>query len=118
MRSTDALITSLQEEHHILISGITEEIKKRFKDEVQDKYCDTLVEHLGRRFPDLPLIKAFQLFDSQQMPYSEHDNYGNDFISELFDHYDTDRCSACKSGKACAHYCRPKISRIEMQNMY
>ena len=80
MRLTNALITSLQEEHDILISGIPEEIKKRFKDEVQDKYCDTFVEHFERRLPDIPLIKTFQLFDPQQMSHSEHDNYGNDFF--------------------------------------
>ena len=61
---------------------------------MQDKYCDALVEHLEKRFPDLPLIKAFQVFDPQLLPSSEEvETYGNDFISELSHHYHIDTCT-------------------------
>ena len=67
MKSTDSVIKHL-EEQQIPISGLTERNKKHFKDEIQDKYCNVLVEHLEKRFPDLPLIKSFQLFDPKQIP--------------------------------------------------
>ena len=63
MKSTDSILIIPQDENHIPISGITEQNKKKFKEEAQDKYCTTLVEDLGKRFPDLPVIKAFQVFD-------------------------------------------------------
>ena len=81
------MITALQEEHDITISGITEHNKQKFKVEVCDKYCDSLAEHLEKRFPDLSLIKAFQLFHPQLISSSEVEVYGSDFISELSRHY-------------------------------
>ncbi len=61
-----------------------------------DKFCYALVEHLGKRFPDLPSIKAFQLFDRQLIPSpkEEVETYGNDLISQLADHYHVDTCTA------------------------
>lgn len=48
--STDSVISSLQEELH---SGVTEANKTKFNRDVRDKFCDTLVEHLEKPFPDL-----------------------------------------------------------------
>ena len=94
MKSTDSVIKH-QEEQQIPISGLTERNKKHFKDEIQDKYCNVLVEHLEKRFPDLPLIKSFQLFDPKQIPSSleEIETCGDNFISELCDHYNIDNCT-------------------------
>ena len=38
---------------------------------MQDKYYTALVEELGKRFPDLPIIKAFQVCDLQLLPSSD-----------------------------------------------
>ena len=62
---------------------------------MQERFCDALVEHLEKRFPDLPLIKAFQVFDSQLLLSSEEvTTYGNGFVSELCHHYHIDTCAA------------------------
>ena len=78
------LLVCLQEEQHIPISGITELNKRKSKDEIQIKLCDVLVEHLERRFPDLSLIRAFQLFDPQLLLSSQEiDTCGDEIIGEL-----------------------------------
>ncbi len=94
-RSTDSEITSLQEELLIPISGNTVAMTM-FKKDVHNKFCYAFVDHLGKRFPDLPLIKAFQLSDPQLIPSSEEEveTYGNDLISDLADHYHVDTCTA------------------------
>ena len=60
--------------------------------------CDVLVEHLDKRFPDLPLIKAFEVFDPQKISSDGHGDgenvHGNDFISQLCNHYGIDECTA------------------------
>ena len=78
MQTTDAVLVHL-EEQHIPISNVTDLSKGKFKNEVQIKFCDALIQHLETRFPDLPLIKAFQLFDPQQLPYSQEElgTYGD-----------------------------------------
>ena len=84
------------EEQHIPISNVTDLSKGKFKNEVRIKFCDALIQHL-ERFPDLPLIKDFQLFDPQQLPYSQEElgTYGDEFIAELCDHYPRiDQCTA------------------------
>ena len=63
---------------------------------MQDKYSTALVEELGKRFPDLPIIKAFQVFDPQLLPSSDSEKaatYGNELISELSHHYHLDTCT-------------------------
>ena len=40
------------------ISNVTEVNREKFK-EVQDQFCDELIEHLNKRFPDLLVVKAF-----------------------------------------------------------
>ena len=95
IRSTDSVIRNLQEEHHLLISGVTEQNKTKFKEHICDAYCDTLVQHLEKRFPDLPLVRSLQLFDPQLIPSTEAvELYGNDFVTELSQYYHVDTCMA------------------------
>ena len=54
-----------------------------------------LCEHLEKRFPDLPVIKAFQVFNPQDLPSERDrlDDYGEDSIKELSQHYCVDTCA-------------------------
>ena len=107
MQTTDAVLVRL-EEQHIPISNVTDLSKGKFKNEVHIKFCDALIQHLERRLPDLPLIKAFQLFDRQQLPYSQEElgTYGDEFIAELCDHYPRiDQCTALHTTKASFSIC-------------
>ena len=55
-----------------------------------------LEDHLQRRFPDLPIIHSFQVFDPTLLPISTDDmqKYGESYINELSHHYGIDDCSA------------------------
>ena len=96
MKSTDTVIQSLTEDHQIQIAGITDENKAKFQKDIQQKYCFELCQHLEKRFPDLPMIKAFQVFNPQMLPTeSDHlEGYGEDYITELSHHYHVDTCTA------------------------
>jgi len=86
MKSTDTVIQSLIEEHQIMIAGVTDV-------DVQQKYCSELCEHLEKRFPDLSIIKAFQVFN----PPTESgklESYGEGYITELSHPYCVDTCTA------------------------
>ena len=50
---------------------------------------------LEKRFPDLPVIKAFQVFNPQDLPSEKDhlDGYGEDCIKELSQHYCVDTCA-------------------------
>ena len=91
MKSTSSVIQQLQKEHDMHISNVTEVNREKFKKEVQDQFCDELIEHLNKRFPDLPMVKAFEVFDPQKN--SSEDACGCDFITQLCDHYGVDDCT-------------------------
>lgn len=96
MKSTDTVIQSLTEEHEIQIAGTTDGNKAKFQKDIQQKYCSELSQHLEKRFPDLPVIKAFQVFNPQMLPTEGNplEGYGEDYITELSHHYNVDTCTA------------------------
>ena len=81
----------------IAANGITiktcENADLRFHDEVQVKYCASLVTNLESRFTDLPIISCFALFDPSL--FVSDTNYGYDQIEILCNHYKLDLMS-CK----------------------
>ena len=96
MLTIDTVIERLVEQHHIEIAGITDSNKQTFDTNIRQRYCLALEEHLERRFPDLPIIHSFQVFDPTLLPKStdETQKYGESYISELSHHYGIDDCTA------------------------
>ena len=95
MRDTDNVIRKLTEDYSIPISGLNDSNKSKFKSDVQQKYCTALVEHLQRRFAEVPILRAFQLFNPSLIPAEKESvhNYGTGFVSELAQHFELDTCS-------------------------
>ena len=89
MLTIDTVIKCLVEQHHIEITGISDSNRQIFDTNTKQKYCLALENHLQRRFPDLPIIHSFQVFDPTLLPTSTDDmqKYGESCISELSHHY-------------------------------
>ena len=96
MLTIDTVIKCLVEQHHIEITGISDSNRQIFDTNTRQKYCLALEDHLQRRFPDLPIIHSFQVFDPTLLPTSTDDmqKFGESYISELSHHYGIDDCSA------------------------
>ena len=96
MLSLNIVIECLANEQHIAIAGDTESNKQTCDTNVRQKYCQALEQHLQGRFPDLPIISSFQIFDPALLPTSNDDmqKYGENYITELSHHYGIDDCSA------------------------
>ena len=61
-----------------------------FKEVVYDKYIDTVVRHLKERFPDVHLLKAFNMFDGKSWPDENEEDfieYGCDDAITLKTHF-------------------------------
>ena len=60
-----------------------------FKDNVYDKYLQTLSEHIANRFPDVDLLEASSLFDASTIPeeLELHGSHGQSELKVLTDHY-------------------------------
>ena len=96
MLTIDTVIECLVEQHHIKIIGVTDSNRQILDTNIRQRYCLALEEHLQRRFPDLPIIHSFQVFDPTLLPMSTDDmqKYGESYISELSHHYGIDDCNA------------------------
>ncbi|XP_033101202.1 uncharacterized protein LOC117104464, partial [Anneissia japonica] len=70
----------------------TQDKTDSFKRSVYDKYLDLVVENLERRFPDLPMLEAFNIFNPGLLPESldELNFYGQEEIKMLSEHYSLD----------------------------
>ena len=96
MLTMNTVIDCLTNEHHTEIAGVTDCNRQAFDTNIRQKYCLALEQHLQKRFPDLPIISSFQVFDPSLLPVSNDDmqKYGENHISELSYHYDIDDCNA------------------------
>ena len=57
-----------------------------FKANIHDRYLDTVIRHLQRRFPDIDLLEAFSIFDGKSWPEMLQD-FGEDHLVTLADHF-------------------------------
>ncbi|CAG2186740.1 unnamed protein product [Mytilus edulis] len=74
------------------VKSPTEEEFDKFERQVYFPYIDHVVENLEKRFPDLPLLESFSVFDPNSVPEDpeEADGYGREQIGILSDHFKMD----------------------------
>ncbi|XP_076113346.1 zinc finger protein 862-like [Mytilus galloprovincialis] len=74
------------------VKSPTEEEFDKFERQVYFPYIDHVVENLEKRFPDLPLLESFSVFDPNSVPEDpeEAEGYGREQIGILSDHFKID----------------------------
>ena len=74
------------------IAIISQAKKDEFKDRVQKKYVDSVVNQLKESFPYVEQIARFCLVDPSQLPSSS--TYGNGDLKNLCDYNHTHSCAS------------------------
>ena len=70
--------------NNVIAIKTMENADKHFHDDVQVTFCESLVSKLQNRFPDLPIISSFSIFDRNNL--TEDPSYGFDQLETLCKH--------------------------------
>ena len=86
LQSLQTVLEELANNDIVVVTG--ENADTHFHDNIQVKYCEALVSNLQNRFPDLPVISAFSVFDPALL--TSDPTCGYDKLETLCNHYKFD----------------------------
>ena len=86
LQSLQTVLAELANNDIVIVTG--ENADTHFHDNIQVKYCEALVSNLQNRFPDLPVISAFSVFDPALL--TSDPTCGYDKLETLCNHYKFD----------------------------